>query len=502
MHDYDGFETLSFDISTSDPIQEHIREAAIVRYHNQYLITKINQRSNRTTITAVLDFDEWKDNMYQTYYRTYSSLTTILAEIKPTGWTVVNADSITNLHTLDLEGVNNYDILLQCQATYGVAYEFDNINKILKIIRPETYQSRGLYITDELNLKQLEFKGDSSSLVTRLFAYGKKTETYDEEGNLTDTTYVTIASVNDGKEYVDNNTYSANIITQYWHDDRYEDPQELLEDAVDKLAVLSYPTRSYSCQLIDLSRTNDNYKCLDFKMYDKVTLIDRSSKIKVQHQIVEYTDCPDNPSKNVVSLSSTFKKVTGRIDEVRQSVSDIDTELKRNETSLNELIRTVDRNTLRIEDTYTKGNVDEIITSQIDQVASSISSLVSSVSTINTDIDALTEQLTSQILQNATSITTTLTSIQTITDALTGKMSTSELQKYLRFDEDYLHIGNNQSAFEVVVGPTEIAFMEGERKVAYISNQEFNFNQGVVAEYLKIGTFKISYDAVTGFTIS
>lgn len=139
---------------------------------------------------------------------------------------------------------------------------------------------------------------------------------------------------------------------------------------------------------------------------------------------------------------------------------------------------------------------------QVNNLQSNISALLEQ-SGINADnIESVTQQLTSQIIQNANSITATLTSIQTIADALSGKMSTSELQKYLRFDEDYLHIGNNQSAFEVVVGPTEIAFMEGERKVAYISNQEFNFNQGVVAEYLKIGTFKISYDTVTGFTIS
>lgn len=139
---------------------------------------------------------------------------------------------------------------------------------------------------------------------------------------------------------------------------------------------------------------------------------------------------------------------------------------------------------------------------QLNELQNNISTLLEQSGVNALNIESITQQLSTQIIQNATSITATLTSIQTISDALTGKVSSTQLQKYLRFDDEYLHIGDTQSSFEVIVGPTEIAFMEGEYKIAYISNQEFNFNQGVVADYLKIGAFKLDYDPVLGFTIS
>ena len=63
------------------------------------------------------------------------------------------------------------------------------------------------------------------------------------------------SSINDNKNYVENFEYSKNIIVGYWQDDRYLDPQELKDDAIDKLKVLSIPARSYGCNITDLSRT-------------------------------------------------------------------------------------------------------------------------------------------------------------------------------------------------------------------------------------------------------
>ena len=96
----------------------------------------------------------------------------------------------------------------------------------------------------------------------------------------------------------------SSIIVGYWQDDRYLDPQELKDDAIDKLKVLSIPARSYGCNIIDLSRTVEKYKCLDFKMYDKVTLLDSASGVCVMHQIVEYTEYPDDEKQNKIVLSS------------------------------------------------------------------------------------------------------------------------------------------------------------------------------------------------------
>ena len=373
VYDYEGGQTLSFDIPTSDEIYSFLYEENILHYgDNEFKINKINQRKIKSTVTAVLNLDDWKKSFYHGFHETYALFSEIVNLAIPDGWTVEGAGTVTGRRTISLEGATPYDILMQSMSTYNIVFEYHILKKTIKVIKPDTYQSRGLYITDELNLKELEFKGDSTTFATRLYAFGKKTEEKDEEGNVTSTTYVDFSSINNGKTYVDNNEYSNRIIVQYWQDDRYTNPQSLLDDAIDKLKELSKPSRSYSCKLIDLSRINEKYRYLDFKLYDKVTLIDSISKVHVQHQIVEYVDYPDNRNNNSVSLSSVFKKITGTIDNIKQSISGIDTEIKRAESSINEIIRDVESNTLRIQQTYTKGQVDEIKESIIQQTSDTI----------------------------------------------------------------------------------------------------------------------------------
>lgn len=404
IYDYEGGQTLSFDIATNDEIYPSFFEENVLRYEdNEFKINKKNQRKVKSSIEASLNMDEWKSSFYHQFHKTYKLFSEIINLIIPDGWTVEGAGTVTGRHTVDIEGGSAYDILMQCKSVYGIVYEYHILKKTIKVVKPDTFQSRGLYITDELNLRNLEFKGDSSDLVTRLYAFGKKTEEKDEEGNVTKVSYVTFADINGGKAYVDNNDYSERIVVSYWQDDRYTDPESLLNDAVDKLKSLSTPVRSYSCDLIDLSRINDKYKYLDFMLYDKVTLLDSVSKTYVQHQIVEYVDYPDNRNNNTVSLSSVFKKITGTIDGIKQTISNIDTELLRKESTINEIIRDVKSNTLRINDTYTKGEVDAIEESIIQQTSDSINLAVQKIENQIQEID--TSLFSFELLNDGTSIT-------------------------------------------------------------------------------------------------
>lgn len=370
IYDYEGGQTLSFEIATNDENYQFFYEENRIRYNdNEFKIKKKNQRKTKTSIVASLNMDEWKGNFYHQFHETYKLFTEIVNLIIPSGWIIEGAGSVTGRHTIDIEGGSAYDILMQCKSVYGIVFEYHVLKKTIKVVKPDMFQSRGLYITDELNLKNLEFKGDSSDFITRLYAFGKKTEEKDDDGNVTKISYVTFADINGGKSYVDNNEYSDQVIVGYWQDDRYTDSESLLNDAIDKLKSLSTPVRSYSCDLMDLSRINDKYRYLDFKLYDKVTLLDSISKIHVQHQIVEYVDYPDNRNNNSVSLCSVFKKITGTIDGIKQSISNIDTELLKKESTINEIIRDVKSNTLRINDTYTRGEVDNLKENIIQQTS-------------------------------------------------------------------------------------------------------------------------------------
>src|SRR5699024_1696805 len=104
-------------------------------------------------------------------------------------------------------------------------------SKTVTILDPSKNQPASAFLTAELNLTELNYKGKSSDFATRLYAYGQDD--------------LSFAEINDGKPYVDNNTYSNRIISVYWKDERYTDAESLLADATKKLEGLAIPQRSY-----------------------------------------------------------------------------------------------------------------------------------------------------------------------------------------------------------------------------------------------------------------
>lgn len=406
--EYEGEQSLSFDISPLDPYYVHLKEEAQLRYEdNDYLIKSINQRKDIATITACLNMDVWNVRIHRHFDHKEILFSDLINLIQPNDWIIEGAGSVIGHADVDMTGCSDYEILMECKKLYGMVYEYHTAEKTLKIVHPERIQTRGLYMSDELNLQNLEFKGTSSHLLTRLYAYGKKTEVKDSEGDITEETYVNFAAVNGGKEYIDNQAYSDKVISAYWQDDKITDPEVLLNEAIEKLKALSIPERSYSCKLIDLSRINPKYRMLDFQMYDKPTLIDHNSGLYITHQIVQYKRYPDNEKNNEVALSTAFKNITGTIDGMKQSLSNLDTEVKQNQNTSNELIRDVASNTARIKNTYTKGETDTIITSTVqqsaDEINQSIQTLEETVHTIDTNLYHAVLQKSGSILSEENS---------------------------------------------------------------------------------------------------
>ena len=72
VYDYEGGQTLSFEILTNDEVSKYLKEQSVLSYgDNIFVVTKINQRKVKTSITAVIDFSEWKNTFYQNFYTTY-----------------------------------------------------------------------------------------------------------------------------------------------------------------------------------------------------------------------------------------------------------------------------------------------------------------------------------------------------------------------------------------------------------------------------------------------
>lgn len=308
-HVEDGNDRLNFTVPVDADIYKRLAEENRVEYGgNYYLIKSIDAPSSYANISCSIDLDFLRANFHRTYDSGSITLSALLLSLLPSGWTVSGYNPGIS-RTIKMEMATDYDIVKQAANTYSVAYEWHTVEKRLVVMNPNVSEPPGEYLTDELNLRSIAFKGKTDGLVTRLYAYGK-------DG-------LTFASINGGREYVENYQYTGKTICGYWQDERYTDATSLKTDAEIMLAGLSAPERSYDCDVIDLAKLDDRYSDFVFALHKVVTLVDRKRHTRMNHKIVEYKEYPDEPEQNVLTLSTVVKDIKRQLDGVREELGEV-----------------------------------------------------------------------------------------------------------------------------------------------------------------------------------
>lgn len=319
-HSFDGIDTLEININSDNEIYEYISEevnidAIGLRGNDaRFKVVSIDDHSNAVTITCTIDLDDWKQRIIDSYRKLHANLPGCIDEIIPDGWTYEGANGFPTDVTVEdsrnepFKACTPLEVLTGMGEIFGCTYNYDNLNKKLIVIDPNLFEPSGEYLSQELNLKSLGYTGDTSSLATRLYAYGKR----DDDGE----NPVSIESVNGGKPYIDNHSYTDKIIAVGWSDERYTIPEHLLEAAKAKLAELAVPVRSYECEV---SRLQYNVW-----MYKVVTIIDIARRTRTNQQVVEWKEYA-RVDQDVVTLSATtmtIEKVVSDIPNADDVVSD------------------------------------------------------------------------------------------------------------------------------------------------------------------------------------
>ena len=300
-HKLDGCDEMTFYVDTHHEQYPLLyEEARVVTDENEWLIKKIDDDK----VDCELNFDFLKETVYKDYKSTTRLLTEVLESHLPGNWTIQGGNAASIRRTIEFDFCTDYDVVYQCMSTYKVYLVWKIREKTVVVYSQTAMQPTGEYLTTELNLKSLSFKGETTDFATRLYAYGKEGMTMEK-------------AVVDGKEYgltyVENRKYVDKTVCAYWSDERYTVPENLYADALVKLETLASPVRSYECNVVDLAKRSAEYSFLDFKMHKKVTLIDVERGIRVEHQIVEYKEYPDEPDRNVVTLSCVPDTITTAI---------------------------------------------------------------------------------------------------------------------------------------------------------------------------------------------
>lgn len=321
---------MQFDISPQSPEYRLIAEEERIEYDGTYYnIKSINERRTIATVNAEIDLDELKSKIFSTFkYDTISFVQAMSTALDGTGWSVVGAGLVTAKRSFDLTDVTPLDIVNNCtnKTMYNVSFDVDNIRKILNVSVPATL-ANNVFFSDELNLKELTFKGSSSGFATRLYAYGK-------DG-------LSFAKINNGKEYIDNNSYSNKVIATVWRDERYTKAESLLVDAQEKLKELAVPERSYVCEIIDLARLNKiEYSEFYIRLNSVITLIDRRRNKRLEHTVVEIKEYPNEPLNNTVTLSTSPEKISRKLIDNTTRINQISTTVDKQPSAWQKAIET------------------------------------------------------------------------------------------------------------------------------------------------------------------
>ncbi len=302
-----GIDELIFNLSVHDESYPKIIEEAVIEYEQPYLVKAIDAGVRTAKVKCQLNLDELKATLRPDYTNKSASLSETVSGVIPSGWIFID-NSFSQIKRTIEGGYTPYDVIMESADVYKVVFRFDVKRKRITSYNLDNFEPLGAFASGDLNLKEINYKGKSTTFYTRLYAYGKKGLSFKD--------------INGGKPYVDNFQYSDKVICAYWQDDRYEVKENLLEDAKEKLKTASIPERSYECTVVDLAKTNpEMYSFQDFSLFSVIRLIDEIKDISINYQVVEYWEYPFYPEKNVVTLSSTAPKIQESVKDIKNEIT-------------------------------------------------------------------------------------------------------------------------------------------------------------------------------------
>lgn len=324
---YGGKDAAGFTLPLDHPDYQYLFEETPLidtETKQRYLIKAIDEGQTTVNIKAELDLDELSRDMFLNYTNGSDTVVNTISKALPDGWAVQDHAYFNQRRTIELEAATPLDVIDACPDIYNVVFRFDNNARVIHIYNPDSEEISGVFLTDELNLKSVNFKGKSSGFATRLYAKGKDS--------------LTFADINGGKDYVEDFSYSDKVISVYWKDERYTIAENLLADAKKRLKSMAVPQQSYTCGVMDLARAresqegkNDNiYSFLEFELYQNVVLLDRRRNRRITHTVAGIKRYPKYPEKNEVTLSTVAPSI-------QNSVKSIQTQMEKPTSTFNQI---------------------------------------------------------------------------------------------------------------------------------------------------------------------
>lgn len=295
-----GIDTLEFKLPFRDSKRAYLENEKQVRIvSDTYRIRKVTDEKSEqgTAITTVyaeaafydLGFSVKKEEVT---FNADTADVPIAHALKDTDWDMGTVN-VSTKRTWTCSEKNALAILRKVQDIHGGDLIFDNANHVVNLVTFSGEDS-GVLFCYKKNMKSIQRVIDTTSLITRLYAYGK-------DG-------MTFASINDNKEYVEDLTYTSEIRVSTLDCSNFTNPYQMKEYAEMRLADYAAPRISYVLSAMDLSVLT-GYEHESWKLGDEVTVMDDDLDFKFKTRIVRREYNLQEPWNTVLELSTTLREL-------------------------------------------------------------------------------------------------------------------------------------------------------------------------------------------------
>lgn len=274
-------------------------ECKVTENKQNYTIKNIEPFYDGYKIECKQNIDDWLSFFHKSLNFPYKNIETMIKGIIPSGWSYKINGEIKKHRTITADHKSSWEVLEEIVKKFDVEFRIDNNEKIL-FISEKIGEDKGVFFSDNFNIVDKDISVESFEFATRIIPEGMNG--------------LKINQINDGKDYLENKSYSGKTINYYWKDERYTNIQNLKDEAERKLEVLSRPRITIKLKVKDLSKAIGVYE-QEYSVGDFVYLIDKDRKTKERFRILGGTFFPNKPFNNEITLANKALDLLDDVDE-------------------------------------------------------------------------------------------------------------------------------------------------------------------------------------------
>ena len=332
------------------------------------------------------------------------------------------------------------------------------------------------------NLLDVKINRDHSERASVLIPLGAENEETGER--------LQITSVNDGKNYVIDNT-TVSEIGKIWRTEIWEDvtvPGNLLRKAQARLLELIQGVTSMELTIVDESDAGADIGDIHAGMY--VACKSAPHGINGTYRCMGRTRDYLNPAGNTITIGASGVRLTDLSTKQNGTISALEENILGQTAKIEGISDKVDD----LEETVSElGDVDGLKTeirecySEISKTSEQIQSTVRDNYLSKDDLTIIQQDFQTAITQASSEIRMDFTSI---TNEITENVSSNFalIEEYIRFRGALIELGKVGNAFTAELSNESLSFKENGQEIAYISNQSLVITNAEIRNRLSLGT--------------